>query len=685
MTTNRLFALGLMMALASGACGDDSGSKPTTLPDGGQPAAGDSGATPDGGDSGVAPGVDGGPTVLPNPDGGPSVIVNPDGGPPVVIGGSGTKLITGAGGSVTSADGNLTVTFPRNAFVRPTTVSITVANPAPMGVKGPVYNILPTTEPFVTQPAPVVTVTLKYTAADLGTGGSPENLKVGQYIGGKWVELIATNTFGAPSPNKANPSNMTVTAQIAGLGPVALLSGICVDCKEAACTVDQACPMATDPTQTGKCFASGNGCTICRLACDLDKDGTCSPSDCNDNDPNINGSVQELCDNGGVGGAGIDENCNGHINEGCNTCKVDSDCKNAFEACTGGFCTVCSAGCTGACTLGMPAVAGVCHQFGVNATCSTCYQACDHDFDGVCTTKVNDYDPFDCNDADPNVNSGAPEICGNNIDDNCDGKIDDNCTTCTTDNDCPMVTTTGDAPYGLTCIGQTCVACKDKPCDMAACGATGGTCQNYGKGCSRCVALCDDDADGYCTNQNDVDNHNPAISPAQAELCGNKIDDNSNYHTDEGCNPCTSDADCSASSFEFCNPHGACDICSACDVANCRWPLNAPMGTATVAGTCTSFGRGCGTCVPPGDKDGDGYVTPEVAAMAFAAKPPVVLPGGDCDDTIGTGATINPDPKTPEICGNMKDDNCNGRVDELCTTCDASMMCGLASQCDNSR
>jgi hypothetical protein len=33
----------------------------------------------------------------------------------------------------------------------------------------------------------------------------------------------------------------------------------------------------------------------------------------------------------------------------------------------------------------------------------------------------------DCDDANPSVHPGAPEICGNRLDDNCSGVVDENC------------------------------------------------------------------------------------------------------------------------------------------------------------------------------------------------------------------------------------------------------------------
>jgi hypothetical protein len=33
----------------------------------------------------------------------------------------------------------------------------------------------------------------------------------------------------------------------------------------------------------------------------------------------------------------------------------------------------------------------------------------------------------DCNEGDPNIHPGAPEVCGNQVDDDCNGLVDDGC------------------------------------------------------------------------------------------------------------------------------------------------------------------------------------------------------------------------------------------------------------------
>ena len=114
----------------------------------------------------------------------------------------------------------------------------------------------------------------------------------------------------------------------------------------------------------------------------------------------------------------------------------------------------------------------------------------------------------DCNDSDPNVYPGAPEICGNNIDENCDGIPDDSCTACT-----------------------------------------------------------DADGDGFSAESSacgpvDCDDHDPQVYPGAPEICGNNIDNNCDGFTDESCTACT-DADSDSYYAEAaCSPQGRAIDCN---------------------------------------------------------------------------------------------------------------------------
>jgi hypothetical protein len=85
-----------------------------------------------------------------------------------------SKQIGAAGGSLSSANGRVTLTIPAGALSANTTISIQpVENTAPNGI-GESYDFLPNGQQF----AKPVTVTLKYTDADLA-GTAPEVLQFG--------------------------------------------------------------------------------------------------------------------------------------------------------------------------------------------------------------------------------------------------------------------------------------------------------------------------------------------------------------------------------------------------------------------------------------------------------------------------------------------------------------------------
>jgi hypothetical protein len=211
-------------------------------------------------------------------------------------------------------------------------------------------------------------------------------------------------------------------------------AGLCaacpVPCSAASCRFG-AMAGVPDSGVAGHCVTQGNGCSVCTPTCDGDGDGVCPESppndqpggDCNDKDPRVFPDAPEICGNN------IDDNCNSHIDEGCQRCASDADCTTGFEACVEGVCAICGS-CTAAdCTFGT--VPGRCVSRGLG--CSICVPGCDQDGDGFCTGDTVDEQPRgDCNDSDPKIQPRGYETCGNGIDDDCNGKVDEGCAICQT-------------------------------------------------------------------------------------------------------------------------------------------------------------------------------------------------------------------------------------------------------------
>ncbi len=163
---------------------------------------------------------------------------------------------------------------------------------------------------------------------------------------------------------------------------------------------------------------------------DWDHDGSYTPADCDDSNPNVRPNIPEICSNG------LDDNCDGKIDEGCPIDKdndgwpADDDCddndpmvnKQAAELCNGK-----DDNCNG--------------LIDENCNYQTFYRDADGDGFGVeSDTKQGVNAPSgyvakkgDCDDANAAVNPGAVEVCYDGLDNDCDGTSDDGCAPVITD------------------------------------------------------------------------------------------------------------------------------------------------------------------------------------------------------------------------------------------------------------
>jgi predicted outer membrane repeat protein len=399
------------------------------------------------------------------------------------------------------------------------------------------------------------------------------------------------------------------------------------------------------------------------LSEDGDGDGAftgCAGTDCDDNDPDVGPDEVEVPLNG------VDDNCNDEIDEVSTAADEDED----------GYCAVgpCLFGALpGDCDDSDPAVnpgAPELPNDGIDNNCDgTKDESADYDGDGF----FSDVD--DCNDGDPDVNPSAEEQC-NGLDDNCDGYV-------------PADERDLDLDGMFECEGD-CL-----PLDGSVRTGFAETCGD-GKD-NNCNGIVDEDADadddGYTTCEGDCNDDDIDIHPGVAESC-NLIDDNCDAVVDEGfdldhdgyriCGPCGA-TNCDCDDFNsFVGPHmpevcgnGVDDDCNGGiddDVdadgdgaSTCRGDCNDgdPLVNPGQYEFCDGVDNNCDGVVDDGfDEDGD--------SQSSCA--------GDCDDDdvyVYWGA--------PETCDD-RDEDCDQLVDEDFSDADGDgfLGCGLdGPDCDD--
>jgi hypothetical protein len=243
--------------------------------------------------------------------------------------------------------------------------------------------------------------------------------------------------------------------------------------------------------------------------CALPDHYSATSSDCNDNNVAVHPNTAELCN-------GIDDNCDGVVDEGCVTSTFYRDAdgdgygnlNDSISATNqpAGY-VINHTDCNDSSAAIHPGATEICN--GVDDNCNgqidegvktTYYYDADGDSYGSTATSTqacsvpNGYvtDHTDCNDSNAAIHPGATELC-DGVDNNCSGQIDEGCNTTTFYRDAD-----GDG-YGNP---NESIQAAVKP-------------------------------SGYVADNTDCNDSNAAIHPGATEVC-NGIDDNCNGQIDEG-------------------------------------------------------------------------------------------------------------------------------------------------------
>ncbi|AEI63997.1 regulator of chromosome condensation [Corallococcus macrosporus] len=377
-------------------------------------------------------------------------------------------------------------------------------------------------------------------------------------------------------------------------------------------------------------------------ACSQPSGYVANSTDCNDTTSGARPGGTESCD-------GVDNNCNGSIDEGVGSIwyrDADGDgngnASQSTQACSqpSGYVansTDCNDTTSGARPGGTESCDGVdnnCNGSIDEGVGSIWYRDADGDGNGNASqstqacSQPSGYvaNATDCNDASATIRPGAAEVC-DGADNNCNGSIDEGVkSTWYRDAD-------GDG-YGSTSAGASTQACS-KP-------------------------------SGYVANATDCNDTTSSVRPGGTEVCDG-LDNNCNGSTDEGVSSTWyRDADGDG----YGNPGLPTQACSKPSgyVANAT-DCNDTTSSVRPGGTevCDGLDNNCNGSIDEGvkstwyrDADGDGYGSTSAGASTQACSKPsgYVANATDCNDTTGSAR-----PGGTEVCDGL-DNNCNGSIDD---------------------